>query len=71
MAIVRLRAPQAGEALARQAAAGVASLREQRLYKPPGVAETIDWVQALTADRRSGAHHRCRYGHAGNRAEAP
>ncbi len=49
VAIVRLRAPQAGEALARQAAAGVASLREQRLYKPPGVAETIDWVQALTA----------------------
>ena len=49
VAIVRLRAPQAAVTLARQAAAGAAALREQRLYKPPGVAETIDWVHALTA----------------------
>ena len=28
-------------------AAAVASLRELNLYKPPGVAETIDWAAAL------------------------
>ena len=47
VAIVRLRAPQVGEALARQVAAAVAALRELSLYKPPGVAETIDWAAAL------------------------
>ncbi|MET0146484.1 MAG: MoxR family ATPase [Ilumatobacteraceae bacterium] len=47
VAIVRLRAPQVGPALARQVAAAVASLRELALYKPPGVAETIDWAAAL------------------------
>src|SRR5439155_3639255 len=47
VAIVRLRAPEVSEALARQAAAAVARLRELELFKPPGVAETIDWAQAL------------------------
>jgi MoxR-like ATPase len=47
VAIVRLRAPEASETLARQAAAAVARLRELDLFKPPGVAETIDWAQAL------------------------
>lgn len=47
VAIVRLRAPQAGEVLARQVAAAVESLRAMHLYKPPGVAETIDWTAAL------------------------
>src|SRR3954453_2303672 len=47
VAIVRLRAPQVSSALARQVAAAVASLRELNLYKPPGVAETIDWAAAL------------------------
>ena len=47
VAIVRLRAPQVGEALARQVAAATASLRSLGLYKPPGVAETIDWATAL------------------------
>jgi MoxR-like ATPase len=47
VAIVRLRAPQVPEALARQVAAAVESLRQLHLYKPPGVAETIDWATAL------------------------
>src|SRR5713226_5695259 len=47
VAIVRLRAPQVVERLARQVAAAVESLRALELYKPPGVAETIDWAVAL------------------------
>jgi MoxR-like ATPase len=47
VAIVRLRAPEASERLARQVAAAVDALRGLDLYKPPGVAETIDWARAL------------------------
>jgi MoxR-like ATPase len=47
VAIVRLRAPDASEVLARHVAAAVAEMRELGLYKPPGVAETIDWAEAL------------------------
>jgi MoxR-like ATPase len=47
VAIVRLRAPEAVAELARQVAAAVERLRTMELYKPPGVAETIDWAQAL------------------------
>ena len=47
VAIVRVRAPQVAESLARQVAGVVEQLRELNLYKPPGVAETIDWAQAL------------------------
>ncbi len=47
--IVRLRAPQVMDGLARQIAAAVASLREMGLYKPPGVAETIDWALAVAS----------------------
>jgi MoxR-like ATPase len=49
VAIVRRRAPQAGPALVRQVAAAVAGLRELHLYKPPGVAETVDWTASLAA----------------------
>ena len=49
LAIVRVRAPDVPESLARQVAALVEGLRELELYKPPGVAETIDWAQALAA----------------------
>ena len=35
--------------LAAEAAAFVAELRSLDLQKPPGLAETIDWAQALTA----------------------
>ncbi|MEM8905848.1 MAG: MoxR family ATPase [Actinomycetota bacterium] len=45
--IVQRRAPEVGERLARQVAAAVAALRQMELYKPPGVAETIDWAMAL------------------------
>jgi MoxR-like ATPase len=48
VAIVRLRAPGVPERLARQVAAAVEGLRVEGLYKPPGVAETIDWAEALT-----------------------
>jgi MoxR-like ATPase len=49
VAIVRLRAPEVPDQLAREVAAAVASMRELELYKPPGVAETIDWANALAA----------------------
>jgi MoxR-like ATPase len=54
VAIVRTRAPHVGEALARDVAAAVERLREMDLAKFPGVAETIDWANALAflgADR--------------------
>jgi MoxR-like ATPase len=47
--IVRLRAPGVSESLAREVAAAVEQLRGMDLYKPPGVAETIDWAQSLAA----------------------
>jgi MoxR-like ATPase len=47
LAIVRLRAPQVPELLARDVAAAAEALRTLELYKPPGVAETIDWAEAL------------------------
>ena len=49
VAIVELRVPEASRALAHQVAAAVAALRKMGLYKVPGVAETIDWTQALLA----------------------
>ncbi len=49
LAIVRLRAPEVPEALARQVAAAIEAVRGLELYKPPGVAETIDWSHALAA----------------------
>jgi len=47
--IVRLRVPGVSERLAAQTAAFVAGLRGLDLAKAPGVAETIDWTQALMA----------------------
>ena len=49
VAIVRVRAPEVPETLAQQVAGAVGAIRALRLYKPPGVAETIDWAQALLA----------------------
>jgi MoxR-like ATPase len=49
VAIVALRAPEVPARLARQVAAAAAGLRSVGLYKPPGVAETIDWATALVA----------------------
>jgi MoxR-like ATPase len=49
VAIVKLRVPGVPERLAAEAAAFVRGLRGLELVKPPGVAETIDWTQALAA----------------------
>jgi MoxR-like ATPase len=49
VAIVRLRVPGVPERLAQEAAAFVQGLRGLELAKPPGVAETIDWADALAA----------------------
>jgi MoxR-like ATPase len=48
MEIVRRKVPHAAERLARQVVAFVQGLREQDLTKLPGVAETLDWAEALT-----------------------
>jgi MoxR-like ATPase len=45
--IVRVRAPDVPEALARSVAESVARLRALDLAKPPGIAEAIDWARAL------------------------
>jgi MoxR-like ATPase len=45
--IVRVRAPEVPEGLAREVAAAVARLRRMDVAKRPGVAETIDWANAL------------------------
>ncbi len=47
VAIVRRRVPAAAVAVVEQAAAAVGRLRGLDVQKPPGVAETIDWVSAL------------------------
>jgi MoxR-like ATPase len=54
LAILRVKVPQAAEHLSRQVVGFVQRLRERDLFKLPGVAETIDWTQALMElDRRS------------------
>jgi MoxR-like ATPase len=45
--IVRRKAPGAGERLADEVVGFVQRLRQSDLFKPPGVAETLDWAQAL------------------------
>jgi MoxR-like ATPase len=55
--IVTRHIPEVSARLAREVAAVVGKLREADLLKPPGVAETIDWTQALHvlgADRLDG-----------------
>ncbi len=47
--IVQVRVPGVPERLAEEAARFAAQLRTLDLQKPPGLAETIDWVRALTA----------------------
>jgi MoxR-like ATPase len=56
VAIVRTRAPDVSEALARSVAEAVAQLRSLDLVKPPGVAEAIDWARALTLLGANGAN---------------
>ncbi|MDT4910254.1 MAG: hypothetical protein QOI69_3495 [Pseudonocardiales bacterium] len=45
--IILVREPGVSETLARKVVAAVNRLRELDLAKPPGVAETIDWVRTL------------------------
>ena len=47
LAIVRMKAPQAAPALARQIVAFVQAVRGLELQKKPGIAETLDWTAAL------------------------
>ena len=45
--ILRARLPHLNEALTRDVATAVARLRALELRKPPGIAESLDWAQAL------------------------
>ncbi|SIT76516.1 MoxR-like ATPase [Yoonia rosea] len=47
--ILHARAPEASESLSREIVAFVQRLREEDLFKKPGVAETIDWAKCLLA----------------------
>jgi MoxR-like ATPase len=47
--IVRIRAPGASERLTAQVVAFVQRMRTLDLFKAPGIAETIDWTNALVA----------------------
>ena len=49
LAILKARAPEATEALSREVVAFVQRLRQEDLFKKPGVAETIDWAKCLVA----------------------
>jgi MoxR-like ATPase len=48
-AILKLRAPGVGDKLTAQVVAFVQAVRSADTFKPPGVAETIDWAAALSA----------------------
>ena len=69
--IVVLRVPGIPERLAAQAATFVRGLRGLDLAKPPGVAETIDWAQALAALGAAGARRGDRRADARLGAEVP
>ena len=47
--ILKLKLPEAPEQLTEQVTAFVQKVREEDLYKMPGVAETLDWAEALWA----------------------
>ena len=49
IAILHARAPEASAALSAEVVAFVQRLRDEDLYKKPGVAETIDWAKCLLA----------------------
>jgi MoxR-like ATPase len=48
-AILRLKAPDVAQRLSDEVVAFVQAVRRGDLFKPPGVAETIDWAMALAA----------------------
>jgi len=47
LAILNARVPEAGGVLSQEIVGFVQKLRQQNLFKSPGVAETIDWATAL------------------------
>lgn len=47
VAILEKKAPNVSSSLARQVASATGQFREMGMYKPPGVAETLDWANAL------------------------
>ncbi|MEM7322074.1 MAG: MoxR family ATPase [Actinomycetota bacterium] len=47
LAIVKVRAPDAADTVAGKVVNAVQRLRDMDLAKPPGIAETLDWVDAL------------------------
>ena len=49
LAILAARAPEVSEQLSREVVAFVQRLREEDLFKRPGVAETIDWARCLVS----------------------
>jgi MoxR-like ATPase len=49
LAIVRARVPHASAELTERVTAMAQELRSEKLYKVPGVSETIDWIAALVA----------------------
>ena len=49
LAILAVRAPEASRQLSEEVVAFVQRLREEDLFKKPGVAETIDWAKCLVA----------------------
>ena len=49
LAIVRRKCPRAPETLAREIVAFTQRLRTMDLFKSPGIAETLDWAEALVA----------------------
>ena len=51
--IVAVRVPEAGEEFTRQVVGFVQRLREEDLFKLPGLAESIDWTRALLTLGRS------------------
>jgi MoxR-like ATPase len=52
LAILRRKCPRAPETLAREVVAFTQRLRSMDLFKAPGIAETLDWAEALlTLDR--------------------
>jgi MoxR-like ATPase len=48
LSIVRAKVPGIGKKLSEQVVTFVQALRQQELFKSPGVAETLDWASALT-----------------------
>ncbi len=47
VAIIERKAPNVPASLARQVASATGQFRDMGMYKPPGIAETLDWANAL------------------------